>query len=724
MKKKKVNLNRVKTNKLIIIFVLILFCLFIVRICYLCLVDYRVGTTTITAFIKNRNMETDIILPNRGTIYDSSGNILAEDVASYTIIAYLDPSRSEGATTQQHVSDIDMTAETLAPYLDMDVDELKGYLSKDAYQVELGSKGRNLTQIQKEEIESLGLPGIGFEKSTKRYYPNGNFASYLLGYTVNKTDDDGNIWKVGEMGLEAYFNDTLTGTSGSVTYERDRYGYTIANGREYVEEANDGDDIYLTIDSNIQLFVENALEEVSEESEAELALMTIVDAKTGAILAYSSTPSFDPNTKDIVSYIDPIVGYAYEPGSVMKIFSYMCDIENGLYNGNATYKSGNMTYTGVDGSKTVINDWKKVGWGDITYDKGFALSSNIAVANLVQNGLTKKILKSCYDDYGFGETTGLPLYGEVSGNTKFNYEIEVATAGFGQGITTTAMQLMQALTAITNDGVMLKPYIVSKIVDSDTDEVTYEGQREEIREIASTETIEKIQELMSSVVCNVQAECTGSSYYMEDYPLMAKTGTAQIWDDTTNSYMSGSSDYIYSFAGIYPSDDPEVIIYMAVKRPKDETNYIAPVIKDIIVNISKYLNINTQAVESKSYTLSTYLNKSITSVTSELEKNNLKVITLGTSGKVVKQYPSKGNVVYSGDTVILVSSDYDNTMLDLTGLSYKEAVKVLNLMSINYEIEGTGYVYSQSISKGTKFTSSDLVTIKLKEKYSSEDKTE
>lgn len=722
MRKRKITLNnnKIKSNKLILLFIFLLFCTFIVRLSYLCLVDYSVGDSTITAFIENRNMESETLLPNRGSILDNNGNILAEDITSYTIIAYLDASRSEGSKTLQHVSDVDYTAKTLAPYLNMEVDELKKILSKDAYQVELGPNGRDLTQIQKEEIEALNLPGIDFEKSTKRYYPNGTFASYLLGYTVNKVDEYNNTWKVGEMGLESYFNDTLTGTAGNITYERDRYGYTIANGREYIEEANDGDDIYLTIDSNIQLFVENALSTALEESEAKLGLMVVADAKTGAILAYGSNPSFDPNERNITSYLDPIISYAYEPGSVMKIFSYMCDIENGLYDGNAIYTSGSMTYKSIDGTTITIKDWNKSGWGDITYDKGFALSSNIAVANMVQNGLNKKTLKSCYNSYRFGSTTGVPLYGEVAGNVDFNYEIEVATSGYGQGIKVTAIQIIQALTSLTNDGELLKPYIVSKIVDADSGETTYAGQREVIDTVASTETISKLKELMSSVICNDMSSCTGSLYYMEDYLMMGKTGTAQIWDESEKGYKTGSSEYIYSFAGIYPVDDPEIIVYMALQEPKDTTNYVAPAIKDVVVNISKYLNINNDYKESTSYETESYLNKSITNIKSELEKKGMNVISLGNVGKIVSQYPSVGNTIYSGDTVILVGSDYNNTMIDLTGLSYKEVLKILNFMNINYKIEGTGYVYEQDIDPETVFTSNDIITVKLQEKYTTQ----
>ena len=254
MAKKKVNLNRIKSNYLIILFITAIFITFILRLTYLCTVDYKVGNETITTFIKNRNTKEEIILPKRGSIKDNKGNILAEDVASYTLIAYLDESRSKNSTTPKHVVDIDATAKILAPYVNLDEKVLKTILTKDAYQVEFGPGGKNLSQIQMENIKSLNLPGIDFIASSKRYYPNGNFASYAIGYTTKQEDKDGNIWEKGGLGTEEYFDETLRGTSGYVTYEKDRYGYKIANGREYKEDADDGDDIYLTIDENIQLF--------------------------------------------------------------------------------------------------------------------------------------------------------------------------------------------------------------------------------------------------------------------------------------------------------------------------------------------------------------------------------------------------------------------------------------------------------------------------------------
>ena len=185
-KRKKININKIKPNYIMFPLTIFLFFIFALRIVYLCTTDYMVGDENITAFIKKRNTKEEILLPKRGSILDKNGNVLAEDVASYTVIAYLDKRRSEGSKTPLHVVDPDITAEKLAPYLNMDVEVLKILLKKDAYQVELGPGGRNLSQIQMEEIKNLNLPGIDFIASTKRYYPNGDFASYAIGYTVNE----------------------------------------------------------------------------------------------------------------------------------------------------------------------------------------------------------------------------------------------------------------------------------------------------------------------------------------------------------------------------------------------------------------------------------------------------------------------------------------------------------------------------------------------------------
>ena len=716
-KKNKININKIRPSYGMLLFVILLFLVFGFRIVYLCTTNYRVGDSTIMAFIESRNTKEEILLPKRGSIIDANGNVLAEDVASYTVIAYLDESRSEGSKEPLHVIDVDVTAERLAPYLEMDVSVLKILLSKDAYQVELGPGGRNLSQIQMEEIKDLNLPGIDFIASTKRYYPSGDFASYAVGYTVNQNDEDGNVWKVGQLGVEEYFNEDLTGTSGYIRYEKDRSGYKIANGREYIEEADDGDDVYLTIDSNIQLFTENAVKKMVSDSEAEWGFMVVADADTGAILSYSTAPSFDPNVRNITNYIDLLTGDTYEPGSTMKIFSYLCAIDNGSYDGNSTYDSGSIVFE-AGGSRIVVHDWNKRGWGNITYDYGFAMSSNVGAAGLLRSEMIdKKKLKACYNAYGFGSKTGFSLDREVTGKIKFNYDVDAASATFGQAITITPIQMIQALTMISNDGKLLKPYLVSKIVDTDTNELSYEATTEVIDVVSDVKSIAKIKELMKSVVCNDNKMCTGSAYYMDEYPIMGKTGTAQIYDSRTGTYMTGDSDYIYSFAGLYPIDDPEIIIYAALKRPKDETNYVAPAVRDVVVNTSKYLNIIVDEYSTDSYKLSSYVNKEVDSVKSELEKNNMRVYVLGTGEKIINQFPLKNSEMYAKSVVVLLTDTYDKTMPNLVGLSYKDAVNILKLMGVKYSLTGNGYVVNQSISEGTVVGDDVIVELKFENGY-------
>lgn len=228
MKKGRVDNDKFRVSKLVIIFTFFLFVLLVGRLCYLCLFDYKVGDSTITAFIKNRNTEEEVIMPTRGTIYDVNENILANDVVSYTVVVYLSEDRVDLKGNKDYVTDIDDASSKLASVLNASKDSIKEILengkANNKYQVELGGIGKGITELKKDEIVSLGLPGIDFTRSIKRYYPNGDFASYLLGYTVTNEDDNKNKWITGEMGIEEYYNKQLSGTAGYVSYERDKYG--------------------------------------------------------------------------------------------------------------------------------------------------------------------------------------------------------------------------------------------------------------------------------------------------------------------------------------------------------------------------------------------------------------------------------------------------------------------------------------------------------------------
>ena len=708
MKDKKIHTNKLKIGNGVYIVVFFLFLILAVSLGYRCLVDYKAnGTVTISEFIKNRNIVEEVILPERGSIYDIKGNVLAEDVASYTLIAYLDASRSEDGVIR-HVVDKEKTAKELSSLINTSYERVLEILNKKAYQVEFGTGGKNLSQMEMEKIKALNLPGIDFIKSTKRYYPYGDFASYLLGYTKNQEHEDGNTYMVGELGIEGYYNTELTGKSGYLTYEKDGRGNIIANSNEYRKEAINGDNIYLTIDSSIELFRQNEVAKIQKSSKSEWVLMAVMDAKTGAILGYSSTPSFDPNIRNLTNYMDPFVSYSYEPGSTMKIFSYMCAINSGHYDGKATYMSGSKTYVSErDKNDTItINDWNNKGWGRVSYDYGFAQSSNIAVASLLETTITKKELKACYTDYGFGKKVGLPLNNELNGDITFTYDVEAATAGYGQGIKVTPVQMLQGLSIVSNDGIMLKPYIVSKIVDSEG-KVILENGRVELGRVATKETTDKIKSLMRSVICSDGRNCTGYAYQIPGYDLIGKTGTAQIYEK--GKYLTGASNYIYSFAGIYPGDDPEIIIYTAIKKPQDGNNYIADPTKDAIINISKYYGVEEKKKVNETITLENYDNKLTANIKKELVSSGLEVITLGTGNKIINQYPQKGITLAKGDIIVLLTNDYDKTMIDFTGMSYKDVKNILDLMNVEYSLSGYGYVKNQNILAGEKINDKVII---------------
>ena len=452
---KKKRKNNIRYSKLVILGSLLLFCLMIGRIIQLGM-SSEIDGVNLKELASNRTTRTETISAMRGSIYSVNGDVLAQNVASYKLIAYLDPKRTTNKKKPQHVVDKEETATKLAPIIGMEKDDVLKYLSKEnVYQTEFGTKGKDLNELTKKKIEDLNLPGLDFIESFKRYYPKGNFASYTIGYT--KTDEKSNI--TGELGVEKQYDKLLKGEDGHLTYQKDLKGYKIADTPVVRKDAIQGKDIYLTIDSNIQFFIEQAINNSHKGYNWEWFHITILDAKTGAVLGTSSSPSFDPNKRDLVNYLDMMISSPYEPGSTMKTFTYMAAMENGVYNGSETYRSG--VYTTSDG--TEIGDWDRGGWGVISFDKGYAMSSNVGVINLINRHMSSLMLKQYFKKLGFGKKTGIELPNEMKGKLDFKYETEIYNAGFGQGITTTPIQNVKALTPLTNDGVLLEPYVISKL---------------------------------------------------------------------------------------------------------------------------------------------------------------------------------------------------------------------------------------------------------------------
>lgn len=763
-------------------FFLVILVLF-AQFCYLSL-SKNVYGINMKSFAKTRNTISTTLTAKRGTIYDIEGNVLAQNITSYTLIAYLDPSRTIDENDPKHVVDKEYTAVKLSSILGEDY---YGYilerLNKTSKQVEFGKIGKNLTELTKIAIQQLDLPGIDFVETVNRYYPNGDFASYIVGYAkqytrinikagttydlyqnyrnffenysnvkvetldhkvvsiegskitgitegstiitiktnndilanivLNVTEHDNyNVIDstiVGELGIESKYDDKLTGTDGYIQYQQDKYGYKIPDTPEIRLDDVDGYDIYLTIDSNVQRFAENAINEIMEDYNPKWSIVSVMDAKTGDILASATSPSYNPNNlPSDMSYQNPLVSYTYEPGSVMKIYTYMCALETGLYDGNKKYLSGSYKFD--DG--TVVHDWNNYGWGYLTYDVGFSYSSNVGIINIVKDYLSSEKLRTCLQKYGFGKKTGVELSNEEAGSIKFKYETEVMAAGYGQGISTTPIQHLQALTMIANDGVMLKPHIIKKMVNTDTkDEIVTEVEKSE--KLVSSKTINKMKDLMESVI--QEGSATGSRYYIKDYGLIGKTGTAQIYEN--GKYLTGDTNYIVSIGLMYPKDDPEIIIYAAAKQPTHSIGYVLPeTMVELVKNISKYkgmFNTNEAVKKNNSYVLPTFISEDVISAKSTLEKNNMNPIVIGDGKKVIKQYPEKGTKTIYGDKVFLLTNGTNYKMENLTNWSRYDVVKLCELIGIEYSFEGSGYVVSQSIEKNKVINKGDKLDILL-----------
>lgn len=698
--KRRLNVNKVRVSKLLIAFILLFFVVVIARLLYLG-ISPKIDGIDLKTFVANRNTRKKTTYAKRGTIYDSSSNVLARTINSYTVIAYLSESRSKGFKTPQHVVDKEKTAKELSPILGMSEEAILYLLNRNAYQVELGPGGRGITELKKEEIEKLKLPGISFISSYKRYYQNDDFASYILGYV--KTTDDGEM--IGEMGIEQYYNDMLKGKDGFIVYQQDVNGYKIPNTKEELKESKDGVDIYLTIDSNIQFFVEKYSKEAYEQYPCDWLFAVVADAKTGAILGSTSYPSFNPNIKNITNYLNPLVSFAIEPGSTMKIFTYMATMEKKMYDGNKTFKSGSIKI-----GENTIYDWKTDGFGEITYDEGFMLSSNVGISYLTKDYFTGSELKEYFKKWGFGQKTGIELPYELTGtlNEKNNKAIEIANAGFGQGITVTPIQMVQALTMIANNGVMLKPYIVSKIVDEE-DALVYEGKRTELGKVASSETVNNIKELMYKVIYNDLYYSTGASYRMDGYDLIGKTGTAQYTNPYTGRYYYDNVNYIRSFAGMFPKDDPEIIIYVATKKTYTQKG-VSNIVKGLVKDIANYRSIfKNEETNSTTFKIDDYSNQNLMMVLDNLKDKFKDIVVIGDGDKIVDTYP-KNKVVSKDEKIFILTNSKNIEIPDFIGYSKREVETYKKLTGIDITLEGNGYVYEQN-------KEDDKIYLKLKDRY-------
>jgi len=724
-------MNRKKANLKILIIgflVVVIFSALLINVYAVTIlgIHYR-SKTDIRLYSGDANTITTVKQANRGKIFDCNGNIIAQDIETYTIYAILDSSRPNASNKPAYVQDIDYTAQVLAPILNMSEESLITYLSKDNYQVEFGAFGRNLSLATKEEIESYDLPGIEFTKTISRNYPLGIFASHIIGFAQF---DDTLSALVGKMGIENIYNKELTGVNGYIKYQVNKSGYTLPDGLIKEVDAIDGDDIYLTLDRNIQETLEMSLAETMTTKSAEKAFGAVMEVETGKILAWGGYPTFDPSDLDIEDYTNLGTQYAYEPGSTMKTFTYAAAIDTGVYDGDATFNSATF-YMGIKNGKAIrvsdindaiekISNSRYKSWGYISYDTGYKYSSNVGIASLLTEYLDPSVFEEYLDKFGFFNKVGFDGFTEVAGVKNFNYPIEKIALGYGQGSSVTMVQMLQAFSAIFNDGTMIKPYIVQQIKNAASGESEYLASTTIVGTPIKESTAKQVQDLMYQVVN--ASDGSGKHYQVSEVEVLGKTGTAQYFENGSYS----TSKVITSVVLAFPADDPKIMVYYAFLSDYNEylhanTEPITNLVKKIAVNYGLTTTTETDVVDTTEYyDVDTYTMPSLVNHTMEyalykLKDMTLNIIMLGNGDQIIDQYPNDSETLITNQSVLLLTNDDQILMPNVIGFSRKEIAALWDMTKIAVTIDGYGLVSAQSINEGSLLYPNSELTVTLTE---------
>ncbi|HEY4600400.1 MAG TPA: penicillin-binding transpeptidase domain-containing protein [Cerasibacillus sp.] len=685
-------------------------------------VSGKVGDVDLNKWAEEKRTASYNIPAERGKIFDKDGNALAYDRPTYRLYANVDQEHPKS------VKNVKKTAKQLAPIINLEEKELRkrlesGLNNKKAKQIEFGSHGRKLSEKQKDKIHALEIPGIHLMEEAIRYYPNGDFASHVIGFAkkeTSKESDYGTRMK-GTTGIEKEMNEQLTGKKGRISYERDLFNKKLVDPNEIVQKPLHGHHIYLTLDQKIQTLLEDVLSEADALYQPKRMTAIVMDPKTGKILALSNRPSYNPNKPvGVENWYNDAISVPFEPGSTMKMFTWAAAIEEGVYNGSEGYKSGR--YRINERIQPVPDHNGGKGWGTISYDEGFQRSSNVATAKIVWEKLGTEKFLDYLKAFQFDKETGIDLPGEMSGKILYNWPLEKVTTGFGQGSTLTPMQQMKAATAIANEGKMMKPYIIDKVVNPNTKTVKQENKPEVVGEPISKETADAVLELLETVVYGKHG--TGKAYQLENYKVAGKTGTAQIPNPNGGGYLRGYGNNIYSFLGIAPADDPKLMMYISVKQPnlkKADGSYesgsapLAFVFKNVMENSLHYLNVEPNQEEeegTKSTTLPDLVDQPVKDILKLEKEIGLKISVIGKGKNIVSTNLEKDTEVYSGDHLIVITDSI--VMPNIIGWSYRDVLQLANLLELQIEVEGNGYVTSQSIPEGKRLTKKDRLKIELK----------
>lgn len=622
--------------KIVFIILLILFIFIILRVFYVQMIDYKkLNEYASDLWSRDLPLEAD-----RGLILDRNGVVLADNLTTTSLVLIPNQIKNKKKTTK-----------LLADILEVSYEDMKEHVYKETSIERVHPEGRRLSYDIAEKISNLKLDGVYLVKESKRYYPYGNMLSHALGYV--------GIDNQGLSGLELQYDEYLTGKSGAIKYFSDAKGNKLNLSDIYVEP-QDGMNISLTIDINIQKSLERELDNIVDMFSPDMALAIVMDPNNGEILGMASRPDYDPNnyqdySQETLSRNLPIWA-SYEPGSTFKIITMSAAVEEGVVNltKDHFYDSGSVN---VDGS--TLRCWKAGGHGNQTFLQVLQNSCNPGFVKLGQL-LGKETLFDYIDKFGFGNKTGVDLNGEGEGiifNLNQVGNVELATTAFGQGVSVTPIQQVAAVSAVVNGGTLYEPYIVKSISEKETNSIIQQMKKKKIRQVISKKTSRIMRHALESVV----AKGGGKSAYIEGYRIGGKTGTAQKVENGV--YLVGN--YIMSFMAVVPSNDPEAVLYLAIDNPKNTallSSYTTtPIARRILLDIIDALEIERQdgemAKDLEWTDIPTHKVPNVVGLTVDDAKDKLDKFTIEYSGngeKVVAQSPEAGEKLEEGGTVRLL----------------------------------------------------------------------
>lgn len=687
----KSHVNRNVVGRLLQISMAFVFLLFVGRFLYLS-ISKTIAGENISERVSNLYKRDEILKSVRGAIYDNSGNVIAEDSHSFTLYAILDKSSLDYKGKPMYVVDKEKTAEKLSTVIPLSEKKILKYLhpKHKAYQVEFGTAGSGISLATKKKIMAMHLPGIHFDETPSRLYPNGRFASHIIGIAQPFNDKKTHsINLIGTMGIEKYFNKVLSGKDGRRIALVDAGEYQLPGGQHSYKAPINGNNIYLTIDSQLQIYLENLLDAVQNKYKPKALTAIVEDVKTGKIRAASQRPTFDPATRKGLNdnWRNILVQDSYEPGSVFKILSITAAIQEGKYNPKEYFRSGSITFNG-----STIHDWNYTGWGAIPFEQAFPRSSNIGMSILV-NRLGRHTWRRYLDNYHIGKKTNITLPDENSGLINIHSQIDQAVTSFGQGITVNALQMMQVYSALANSGQMLKPQLVEKIVSSSGKVIKRYKKIKVGKPVYSQETAQTTLKLMRDVVEKEYG--TGRTYKIPGKSIAVKTGTAQI-AGIHGGYLKGDRNYLFSVVGLTPADNPRYCIYITMKQPQIMSDPPETIMSLIFKPLINRVSVSSKVdMMGEQITIPSVKGQSREQAVRLLEKMGLYVETIGSGNKVEAQSILANTKVNPNSKIIIFTGGIIRCP-NMKGWTIKQVTQFANISKVKVEVLGKGKVYKQS----------------------------